>query len=96
MVIMIDGAAYGAKAVVAICQHIGDGERLHAAAAGRLNDADIGNIVRSHCIKTNGQLFRIAGNVMGLKNIIGDGTLSVFRARPGSRRAVDKGNRTLL
>ena len=51
VVVLVDGAAHGAQAVVAVCEHVGDGELLHAGGARRLNDADERDVVRGERIK---------------------------------------------
>ena len=73
MIVLIDGPAYGAEAVVAIGQGIGHGESLHPRGPGLLDDPDIGDIVRNQGIKTNFQSVGIAGGVMGLQNFVGHG-----------------------
>ena len=45
VVVLVDRAADGAKAVVAVRQRVGEWELLHAGGPRLLDDADIGDIV---------------------------------------------------
>ena len=45
VIVLIDRAADGTEAVVAVGERIGNGEFLHAGGTGLLDDADIGNIM---------------------------------------------------
>ena len=75
MVVLIDGAAHGAQAVVAVGQGVGDGELLHPGGPGLLDDAHIGDVVGHHSVKADLQARRIAGGVVGLENGPGHGAL---------------------
>ncbi len=52
VVILIDGAAYRAKGIVAVGHRVGEREFLKSAGASRLNNADIGDIVAHHGVKS--------------------------------------------
>ena len=56
MVVLIDGAAHGAEAVMAVGEHIGQRKFPEARSAGGLNDAHIGDVVGSQGIKTDMRL----------------------------------------
>ena len=45
MIVLVDRAADGAEAVMAVGQRVGDGKFPHAAGPGLLDDADIGDVV---------------------------------------------------
>ena len=75
VVVLVDGAAHGAQAVVAVSQHIGHGEFLHAGCPGRLDDAHVGDIVAGQAVKAHLQAIHIAALVMGLQDAVGDGAL---------------------
>ena len=51
MVILVDGAAYGAEGIVAVGQHIWNGKLFHAGGLCRLDNAYKCNIVRCHGVK---------------------------------------------
>ena len=72
MVVFIDGAAYGAKTVVAVCEDVGYGKFFHSRRARRLYYADVGYIMGSHGVEVYFQIFRIAANVMRLKYAVSD------------------------
>ena len=83
MVILIDGAAYGAEAVVAVGQGVGNGKFLHAGGSGLLDDAHIGDVVGQHGIKFNFQIFRVVAGVVGLQNVPGHGPPAALRRGDG-------------
>ena len=89
---MVDGAADSAQAVVAVCQHIGKRKRLHTASTGRLNDADIGDIVRGHGIETDAKLLWIARAVMRLQNVVGNGARFILHGSVRSGAAANEGD----
>ncbi len=76
VVILIDGAADSAKAVVAVGHRIGDGEFLQAGRPCRLNDADIGDVMRHKAVKPYLHLFGIIGGVVCAKDLIRDRILT--------------------
>ena len=45
VVVLVDGAAHGAEAVMAVGQGVGHGEALEAAGPRRLDDAHIGDVM---------------------------------------------------
>ena len=51
MIVLVDGAAHGTEAVVAVGQAVGKGKFLKAACPGSLNDAHIGDVVGNECVK---------------------------------------------
>ena len=51
VVVFIDGASHGAERVVAVGHGVGDGEFLEPAGACRLDDSDVGDVVRDHCVE---------------------------------------------
>src|SRR5699024_2060319 len=48
VVVLVDGAAHRAQRVVAVGQHVGHGELVHAGGAGGLDDAHVGDVVAGH------------------------------------------------
>ena len=75
MVVLVNGAAYGAQGVVAVGEHIGQGELLHAGGPGGLDDAHIGDVVAGHGVKLQGELLHVIHGVMGLQDGVGHGAL---------------------
>ena len=73
VVVLIDGAAHGAKAVVAVGEHIRNGEFLQTGRTGRLDDAHKGDVMAGHGIELDLQVFGIAAGVVGLQNAVGHG-----------------------
>ena len=59
VVIFIDGTADSAKAVVAVGQNVRDRKLLQSAGSGCLDDAHIGNIMRSQLVELDLQLAHI-------------------------------------
>ena len=97
VVVFVDGAAYGAKAVVAVRHDVGQRKFLHAGGAGRLDDADISNVVAGHRVEFHAQVLHGIAGIMGLEDAIGDGALAGFVSRDpcrgsGLRHAMDKIN----
>ena len=95
VVILVDGAAHRAEAVVAVGHNIGQRKFLHAGGAGRLDDADIGNIMARHRVKFHPQLLHGAACVVGFQDAVGDGALAGLLGRDPRRGlglgyAVDK------
>ena len=68
VVVLIDGAAHRTQAVVTVSQGVGDGELLHAAGSGLLDDAHIGNVVGHHGVKPDLKSLRIAGYIVALQD----------------------------
>ena len=75
MVVLIDGAADGTQAVVAVGQHVGHREFLHAGCARRLDDADVGDVVAGQAVKAHAQVLHVAALVVRLEDAVGDGAL---------------------
>jgi hypothetical protein len=75
VVVLVDGAAHGAEAVVAVGEHVGHGEARHAAGPGRLDDAHIGDVVGDEAVEFDAQLVLRAAGVVGAEDGIGDGVL---------------------
>ena len=73
VVVLVDSAAHGAQRVVAVGEHVGQWELLHARGARRLDDADKGDVVARHGIETNLERLGVAGRVVCLKDRIRDG-----------------------
>ena len=83
MVVLVDGAAHGTQAVVAVGEGIGNGELLHAGGPGLLDDAHIGDVVGHHGIEADLQLHGVGGCVMGLQDPPGHGVLPRLPRRDG-------------
>ena len=60
MIVLIDRPAHRAERVVAVRQHIGKREPGQSGRPCRLNDADIGDIMRCQCVETDLQLVHAA------------------------------------
>ena len=73
VVVLVDGAADSAEAVVAVRHDVGQRELRHAGRAGRLDDADIGDVVAGHRVELHAQVLHGVTGIMGLQNAIGDG-----------------------
>ena len=68
VIVLVDCAADGAEAVMAVGQSIGHREFLHSGGASLLDDADVGDIVAHQGVKANFELFRVFRNAVGLEN----------------------------
>ena len=73
VVVLVDGAAHGAQRVMAVGEHVGQRELLHARSARRLDNADEGNVVARHGVEADLERLGVARRVMCLKNRISDG-----------------------
>ena len=73
VVVLVDGAAHGAQRVVAVSEHVGQRELLHARGARRLDDADKGDVMARHGVEANLERLGVAGRVVCLKDRIRDG-----------------------
>ena len=73
VVVLVDGAADSAEAVVAVRHDVGQRELRHAGRAGRLDDADIGDVVAGHRVELHAQVLHGVTGIMGLQNAVGDG-----------------------
>ena len=81
VVVLVDGAAHGAQAVVAVGEHVGHGEFLHAGGARRLDNADIGDVVAGQAVKAHAQVLHVAALVMSLEDAVGHRALLAFFLR---------------
>ena len=80
VVVLVDGAAHGAQRVMAVGEHVGQRELLHARGARRLDDADEGDVVARHSIEANLERLGVAGRIVCLKDRIRDGAaLGILR-----------------
>ena len=77
MVVLVDGAPYGAQAVVAVGHHVGDRELLQAAGLGGLDDAHVGDVVGDEAVKLQVELTSLLPLVVAAENLIGHGLLPV-------------------
>ncbi len=75
MVILVDCAAKGAKAVVAVGQHIWQGKAGQAGRPCALDDADVGDVVGGQHVKSNPDLIP-ARPGMGGKDAPGKGVVA--------------------
>ena len=73
MVILVDGAAYSAQGVVAVGQHIGQGELLEPGGPGGLDDAHIGDVVAGHGVHLQLEGILAAGGVVAGQDAVGHG-----------------------
>ena len=81
VVILVDGAAHGAQRVMAVGEHVGQRELLHARGACRLDDADKGDVVARHGIEANLERLGISGRIVCLEDRIRDGAALGIRGR---------------
>ena len=86
MVILIDSAAHGTQAVVAVGKRIGDGKLLHAGGPGLLDNAHIGDVGGTPRRQADLQVLRIAGDVVALGNGPGHGPFAPPPERPGRQQ----------
>ena len=70
MVVLIDGAAHGAQAVVAAGQHIGQRKFVQTRSPCSLDDANIGQVVACDGVKLDFQIFRVAAGIVCLQNVV--------------------------
>ena len=73
VVVLVDGAAHCAQAVMTVRQHIGQRKFLQAAGPGRLDDADVSNIMGCHGVELHFQVLHIAAEIVCGHNAIGHG-----------------------
>ena len=88
VVVLVDGAPHSAQRVVAVGEHVGQGELLHPRGPGGLNDAHVGDVVGGHGVKADGQAVRAVGAVVGHKDGMGHGALPALGALGGDKAAV--------
>ena len=53
VIVLVDGAAHGAQRVVAVGEHVGQRELLHARSARRLDNADEGDVMARHGVEAD-------------------------------------------
>ena len=82
MVVLVDSAAHGAQAIVAVGQHIGYGKLRHAAGLGGLDHAHIGNIVGDETVKGQVQQAVPRRGIVAAEDLVGHGLFP--RRRYGS------------
>ena len=75
VVVLVDGAANGAEGIVAVGQHIGQGELGHAGGPGSLDDAHIGDVVGGHGVELQLEVVHVPAVVVGLQDAVGHGAL---------------------
>ena len=73
VVILIDGPAYRAKGIVAICQYIRNRELFHAGSLGCLYNTHEGDVMGCHAVKPQLEMFHVTGCIVGLQNGVGNG-----------------------
>ena len=79
VVVLIDSAAYCAERVVAVCHSVRQRELLQTACACCLNDSNICNIVRHHCVEADAHLLSLrAVHVVRAEDAVGDSVLASF------------------
>ena len=84
VVVLVDGTAHGAEAVVAVCHGVGNGKFLESAGTGSLDDTHVGDIVTHKSIKLNLELIHVARRIVGLQDGVSDGTAaSLFGGNRG-------------
>ena len=71
VVILIDGAAHRAQAVVAVGERIGQREFRQPTGARGLDDAAIGDVVRNQRVETDARVFHIPARAVRAQNRIG-------------------------
>ena len=83
VVVLVDGAADGAQRVVAVGEHVGDRELLHARGARRLDYADEGDVVARHSVEANLEHVRVTRGVVRLEDGVGDRAAAGILGRIG-------------
>ena len=63
---LIDRSADCTKAVVAVGQHIRNGETLKTGCSGSLDDSNVGDVVGRHRVELDFELVHIPGGVVRL------------------------------
>ena len=76
MVVLVDGAADSAQGVVAVGEQIGQGELGHAGGTGRLDDTNIGDVMRGHGVVLQLEVLHVIHGVVGLQDTISHGALA--------------------
>ena len=92
VVVLVDRAADGAKAVVAVGHGVRDREFLQSACARRLDDADVRDVVRDQRVKLDVHDAAFIGYAVRFHDLIGDRPFAALRLvdafRCGNGRAV--------
>ena len=83
VVILVDGAAHGAEAVVTVGHHIGHGELFQAASLGGLDDAHVGDVVGDEAVKLQVKLALLLPHLVAAEDLVGHGLLPVGRRDHG-------------
>ncbi len=90
VVVLIDGAANRAEAVVAVGQDVGNRELLEARSPRRLDNAYICNIVAGQLVELDIEFLIVPGHVVAVQNAPGHGRLRSRRLvrslPPGGKR----------
>ena len=88
MVVLIDRTADGAQRIVAVGQNIRHGKLFKVSAARRLNNADIGDIMRGKRVEAQSQIFQVCRGVVRFQNAVSNGFFPPCRKRlrRGSRK----------
>ena len=73
VVVLVDGPAHGAQGVVAVGEHVGQRELLHARGARRLDDAHEGDVVARHGVEADLEVRKVRRGVVGLQDGVRDG-----------------------
>ena len=76
VIVLVDRAADGAKAVMAVGHGVGNGEFDEARSARGLDDADVGDIVRSERVEADAHGAAAIARVVGAQNLVGNGVFS--------------------
>ncbi len=84
VVVLVDGAAHRAQAVVAVGQDVGQGELFQPRRPRRLDDAHEGDVVAGHRVKLDLEVVLVAAGVVVLQDAPCDGALF----GPGHSRSV--------
>ena len=75
VVILVDGAAHRAQTVVAVGEHIRDGELFQTRRASRLDDADERDVVAGHGVELDLQVLVVTAGIVCRQDAIGHGAL---------------------
>ncbi len=87
VVVLVDGAAHGAQAVVAVGQHVGHREFRHAAGLSGLDDAHVGDVVGDETVKGQVQQAVPRRLVVAAEDLVGHGPVTQGRCGSlGGRR----------
>ncbi len=83
MVILIDGPAHRAQAVVAVGHHVWNRKLPHPAGPRRLDDANIGDVMRREAVKGDPQRLRVPAPAVGTEHVPGDAAFPSLLRRKG-------------